>query len=316
MRFPSGLREVRQLAIGLPLWLLLLLVAPAAGWSLPLHSVGVNSALLVDMEAGKVLYAKNPEEGHAPASLVKLMTLYLAMESVRAEQVHLVDLVPVSSDAATVDRYRMGLRAGEWVPLQTLLEGVAIASANDAAAALAEALAGSEEAFVARMNAKAEEIGLTRTRFANPHGLPGGEQYTTAADLALLTWRLLVDYPEVGQFLEGRRFVYRGRVFERRFPLFQDPGGIMALKTGYTAEAGYNLAVVARKAGRQLLVVLLGAGTRGSSFYEAARLLKLGFRNGEPSRTLKTVRSTVRLRASSAPSVRVTASLQAARRPR
>ncbi len=315
MRCPSAVQRVRQAVTGLFLGLLLFFGAPAASWSLPLHSVGVNSALLLDMEGGKVLYAKNPEAEHAAASLVKLMTLYLAMESVRAEQVHLEDLVPISSYAATVDRYRMGLRAGEWVSFQTLLEGVAIGSANDAAAAVAEALAGNQEAFVARMNAKAAEIGLTRTRFANPHGLPGGEQYTNAADLALLTWHLLADYPEVGQFLEGRRFVYRGRVFERRFSLFQDPGGIMALTTGYTAEAGYNLAVVARKGGKQLLVVLLGAGTRRSSFYEAARLLKLGFRNGEPSRTPKTVRSTVRLRASSASPVRVTAPFQSARRP-
>jgi D-alanyl-D-alanine carboxypeptidase len=266
------------------------------------------------MERGRVLYAKNPEGEHAPASLVKLMTLYLALESVRAAEIRLSDLVVVSSYAATVDRYRMGLRAGEWVSFQTLLEGVAIASANDAAVAVAEAVAGTIEAFVDRMNAKARKIGLSHTRFANPHGLPGGEQYATAADLALLTWRLLSDYLEAGRFLEGQRFIHAGRVFERRFPLFQNPGGIMALKTGYTAEAGYNLAVVAQKSGKHLLVVILGADSRGSSFSEAARLLNFGFRNGEPPRALRSARQGPRLGASTP--VRLTTSLSLVRRVR
>jgi D-alanyl-D-alanine carboxypeptidase len=273
------------------------------------------------MEEGQVqvLYAKNPEGERAPASLVKLMTLYLALESVRAGEIRLSDVVLISPNAATADRYRMGLRAGERVTLETLLGGVAIASANDAAVAVAEAVEGSVEAFVARMNARAQEIGLVHTRFANPHGLPGGEQYATAADLALLALRLLADYPEAGRFLEGQRFVHRGRVYERHFSLFQNPGGILALKTGYTGEAGYNLAVVARKSGKQLLVVLLGAGTRGGSFSEAARLLNLGFKNGEPEppRALKSARRGVRARAAAGRSVPLpAASLQLTRRPR
>jgi D-alanyl-D-alanine carboxypeptidase (penicillin-binding protein 5/6) len=306
---------VRQV-IGWGVLFLLFLSVPAHGASLHALSAAVDSVLLLDMEEGRVLYAKNSEEEHAPASLVKLMTLYVALEDVRAGVIQLSELVPVSVHAATVDRYRMGLRAGEPVTLQTLLEGVAIASANDAAAAVAEALAGSEEAFVARMNAKGQELGLAHTRFANPHGLPGGEQYTTAADQARLTQRLLAEYPESAQFLQRRRFVHRGRVFERRFPLFQDPGGILALKTGYTAEAGYNLAVVARKGGKQLMVVVLGAETRGSSFFEAARLLNFGFRNGEPVRTFKGQRRGARLRGTVAPQIRLASALQLLRRAR
>ena len=289
-------------------------VAPAAGLGLGPPPAGAVSALLLEIDAGRVLYAKNPEGEHAPASLVKLMTLYLALESVRAGEIRLSAVAVVSSAAAAADRYRMGLRAGEWVSFQTLLEGVAIASANDAAVAVAEALAGSVDAFVDRMNVKAKEMGLSHTRFANPHGLPGGEQYATASDLALLTWRLLADHREAGRFLEGQRFVHAGRVFERRFPLFHNPGGIMALKTGYTAEAGYNLAVVARKGGKQLLVVLLGAESRGSSFSEAARLLNFGFRNGEASRTLRSARQGPRLGASTP--VRLSAPVQLAPRLR
>jgi len=317
MRLPAA----RQAWGALLLIPLLVSASPAVSWGFPFRSVNVDSAVLVEMEKGQVqvLYAKNPEGERAPASLVKLMTLYLALESVRAGEIRLSDVVFISPNAATADRYRMGLRAGERVTLETLLGGVAIASANDAAVAVAEAVEGSVEAFVARMNARAQEIGLVHTRFANPHGLPGGEQYATAADLALLTLRLLADYPEAGRFLEGQRFVHRGRVYERRFSLFQNPGGILALKTGYTGEAGYNLAVVARKSGKQLLVVLLGAGTRGGSFSEAARLLNLGFKNGEPEppRALKSARRGVRARAAAGRSIPLpAASLQLTRRPR
>ena len=151
----------------------------------------------------------------------------------------------MSHRAALTPRYRMGLRTGESVPLRTLLEGVAIASANDAATAVAEHLGGTEDAFVAAMNAKAEELGLAHTRFANAHGLPDPSQRSTAEDLARLTQRLLEDYPSSRPLLGGATFVYRGRVYSRRIPLFQDPGGVQALKTGFTREAGYNLAISA-----------------------------------------------------------------------
>ena len=141
------------------------------------------------------------------------MTLYLACEAIDAGLVQWEDPVTISARAAQTPRYRMGLRAGERVPLRILLEGVAIASANDAAAAVAEHLAGSEEAFVAAMNAKGQELGLSSTRFANPHGLPGPGGRSTAEDLARLTARLIADYPSSRALLGGATFVYRGRVY-------------------------------------------------------------------------------------------------------
>jgi D-alanyl-D-alanine carboxypeptidase len=171
----------------------------------------------------------------------------------------------------------MGLRAGESVPLRTLLEGVAIASANDAAAAVAEHLGGTEEAFVAAMNAKAEELGLTHTHYANPHGLPDLNQRTTAEDLAKLVGRLLEDYPASRPLLGGATFVYRGRVYSRNIPLFRDPGGVQALKTGFTREAGYNLAISAWKSGQQFVLIVLGSHTRSLSFRDAKAILRYGF---------------------------------------
>jgi len=270
-------RAISVLVVVAALWLV---AAPAlaqtnstSGRPLPL---GAESVLLLDTQ-GRVLYAKNPAEDHAPASLVKLMTLYLACEALEAGRAQWDDPVLVSHRAAFTPRYRMGLRTGETVPLRTLLEGVAIASANDAATAVAEHLGGTEEAFVTTMNAKAEELGLTHTHFANAHGLPDPAQRSTAEDLAKLIGRLLDDYPASRPLLGGATFVYRGRVYSRRIPLFQDPGGVQALKTGFTREAGYNLAVSAWKSGQQFVLIVLGAQTRSQSFRDAKTVLRYGF---------------------------------------
>jgi D-alanyl-D-alanine carboxypeptidase len=257
--------------------------APEAQVSLP--NVTASAGLLMDLATGQVLWAKNAAEDRAPASLVKLMTLYLVYEDLGTGRVQLGDLVVVSPSAERTPRYRMGLTAGEIVTLETLLAGVAIASANDAATAIAEHVAGSEELFVERMNEVAATIGLAHTRFANAHGLPDPRQRTTAEDMARLAHSLLHDHPESREVLRQTGFVWRGRHYQRRIPLFRDPGGVDALKTGYTLEAGYNLAVAAGRAGKGLLCVVLGAETRSLSFLDAGRLLKFGF--GEPVKQIK-----------------------------
>jgi D-alanyl-D-alanine carboxypeptidase (penicillin-binding protein 5/6) len=241
-----------------------------------LAALTAESALVVDPE-GKILFAKNAEDERAPASLVKLMTLYLAYEDLDRGKVDLEEPVQITHYAALTPRYRMGLRPGESVPLRVLMEGVAIASANDAATALAERLAGDEAAFVERMNAKARELALAGTRFANAHGLPDPAQRSNARDLAQLTAQLLRDHPGSRTLLGGQTFVYAGRVYARHIPLFNDPGGVQALKTGFTREAGYNLAVSAWRGGQQFVMVLLGSRTRASSFLDAKRLLHFAF---------------------------------------
>ena len=268
----SSIRLVGALVCGL---LCLAPLAAAAQNGRP--PVFTAEALLLIDPDGRVLFAKNAETDRAPASLVKLMTLYIACEEIEAGRADLDELVTVSLHAASTARYRMGLRAGEHVPLRVLLEGVAIASANDAATALAERLAGDEASFVDRMNAKGKELGLTATRFANPHGLPDPGQRSNARDIAQLTARLLQDYPMSRPLLGGPTFIYRGRVYTRHIPLFNDPGGVQALKTGFTQEAGYNLAVAAWRGGQQFLMIVLGARTRALSFLDAKRLLHYGF---------------------------------------
>src|SRR5499427_8211349 len=204
---------VLSLALAGPSWAVSQSARP-----LPLSA---DAVLLLDAQ-GKVLFSKNAAEDHAPASLVKLMTLYLACEAIESDRAQWDEPVLISMRAAQTPRYRMGLKAGETVPLRTLLEGVAIASANDAATAVAEHIGGTEENFVVRMNAKAQELGLYSTHYSNAHGLPDPAQRSTAEDLAKLTERLLTDHPVARPLLGGLTFVYRGRVYARRIPLFQD----------------------------------------------------------------------------------------------
>ncbi len=276
------MHSTRPIALLLSLAALLVPVAAIAqGARLPAPNgrgvaLSAEAALVIE-PGGNVLFAKNAEDERAPASLVKLMTLYLAYEDLDRGKVDIDEPVEVSHYAALTPRYRMGLRAGGWVSFRVLLEGVAIASANDAATALAERLAADEPTFVDRMNAKARELGLAGTRFANAHGLPDPSQYSNARDLAVLTVRLLHDYPASRTMLGGQTFVYNGRVYARHIPLFNDPGGVQALKTGFTREAGYNLAVSAWRGGQQFVMIVLGAHTRAQSFLDAKRLLHHAF---------------------------------------
>ena len=241
-----------------------------------LNGLTAEAFLLLDPD-GRPLFAKNADDDHAPASLVKMMSLYLAFEDIERGRARLEDNVYISRHATLTPKYRMGLRLGDEVPLRVVMEGVAIASANDAATALAEHLSGDEATFVARMNEKGRELGLTATRFANPHGLPDPLQRTNARDMATLIGRLLGDHPDSRTMLGGQTFVYGGRVYARHIFLFQDPGGVQALKTGFTREAGYNLAVSAWRSGQQFLMIVLGARTRQASVLDAKKLLLQGF---------------------------------------
>jgi UDP-N-acetylmuramoyl-L-alanyl-D-glutamate--2,6-diaminopimelate ligase len=234
--------------------------------------LSAEAAIVVDAE-GQVVFARRADTTHAPASLAKLMTLYLAYEDIAAGRANLDDRVLISRYAALTPHPRLPLREGDTIPLQSVLRAVAIRSSNAAATALAEHLAGDEAAFVERMNHTVQALGLTATRFATAHGLSHRHQRTTACDVACLLGRLLADRPASLTVLGARDFTFRGRAYARQIPLFKDPGGILALKTGFTDEAGYNLAAAARQRGARVLVVVLGARTRASSFADAQTLL-------------------------------------------
>ena len=242
-----------------------------------LSQLSARAAILID-QRGHVLFARHPDVAHPPASLAKLMTLYLAFDGIAKKRARLDDLITLSSYAALTPRSVVPRRVGDRVRLCGLLEAVAICSDNVAATAVAEHLCGDEAAFVARMNAKALHLGLKSTQFATPHGLPHRTQKSTARDLARLVMRLLRDHPLSGEMLRRQSLGHGGRAYARKIPLFRDPGGIAALKTGFTNESGYNIAVTARCRGKRLVAVALGAATRKASFSEAARLLRYAMR--------------------------------------
>jgi D-alanyl-D-alanine carboxypeptidase (penicillin-binding protein 5/6) len=241
-------------------------------------STAAPRAILVETETGRVLLEKNADQPTAPASLAKLMTVALAFEALKAGRLAPDDTLEVSGNAATAARgATMGLRAGEAVSIRDLLQGLVIHSANEAAIVLAEGLSGSVPAFVALMNRRAAEIGLSGSRFTNPNGLPDAGQRVTMRDMAALAAHLVREHPERYSLFGQRAFTFRGRTYRNRNPLLDADLGADGLKTGQTAQAGYALVASAARGGRRLVLALNGLPSEGARAEEARRLMAWGF---------------------------------------
>ena len=242
-----------------------------------------KSAVLMDGLTGQVLYEQKPDLRIAPASFVKVMTLYVVLDAIRAGQMKLDDMVTVSEKAwkrtYKTDSSSMFLNVGERVKVDDLLKGVAIASGNDACIALAEHLAGSEEAFVSKMNEKAKLLGLKDSQFRNPDGMPAEGQYTTAMDMATLAKRYIEDHPEALLYHSTVEFEYNGIHQENRNTLLQKNIGVDGLKTGHVEEAGYHLAATAKRDGQRMIAVVMGCDKMRKRGPEAQKLLEYGFKN-------------------------------------
>lgn len=251
--------------------------------------VKVPSAILVDAGTGQVLFEKNADEPVHPASIVKIMTMLVTMDAVKAGHVRLDDRVRVSRAAEAMGGSQVYLAAGETWTLEQLLEAIAIASANDASVAVAEHVAGTEAAFVELMNRKAQDLGMTATRFVNSHGLPpeAGEDpnITTARDIAVMARALVTQYPEVLRWTSIRSKVFREQprfVMYNTNRLVGSVEGVDGIKTGHTSEAGFSLAVTAQRDGRRLIAALMRADSDETRVEQAAQLLEFGFRAFRP----------------------------------
>jgi D-alanyl-D-alanine carboxypeptidase (penicillin-binding protein 5/6) len=270
-------------------WFLLLgLVAPLVA-AVPAHAVApppalkAASAVLMDAGSGRVLFAANADEERGMASMTKIMTLYLALKALKAGRVHADDPVAVSEEAYRTPGSQIWLEPGEQLPFHQLLRAIAVGSANDAAVAVAEHVAGTVPAFVEEMNREAKRLGMTHTHFANPHGLDEPGHYSTARDLARLA-RAAVQMPELLALTSLRedRTIRDGKggqlwlVNHNR--LLGQYIGLDGLKTGYTSRAGYCLTATARRDGMRLIAVVMGAPTSKDRFEGAAALLSYGFR--------------------------------------
>lgn len=247
-------------------------------------AVAARAWLLVDANSGRTLAEQQADSSVEPASLTKLMTAYLTFAAVRDQQLTLERRIPVSEAAISTRGAQMFLLPATPPTVDVLLHGLITVSANDAAVALAEAVAGSEAIFVQSMNREARRLGMNQTHFMNATGLPHPEHRTTARDLVRLTRALLRDFPQHYPRFAERAYTYnRITQSNRNALLWLDPH-VDGLKTGHTATAGYALVASARRDNRRLISVLMGAATEAARTTDSLRLLNYGFANFETLR--------------------------------
>lgn len=254
---------------------LLLGVATATGGAAA--RAQVLTSIVVDHTSGAVLSEDGADLPHYPASLTKMMTLYLTFEALRAGRISTATRLPVSPEAARQPPSKLGLKPGTSIRVDDAIRALAVKSANDVARVLAEGLGGSEARFAQLMTYRARELGMTRTRFTNASGLPDELQRTTARDMAILSRRLITDFPEYYHYFGLPYFVWRGRTYHNHNRLLATYDGMDGLKTGYIRASGYNLAASAVRDGRRLVAVVLGGASSGERNREMARLLDEGF---------------------------------------
>jgi D-alanyl-D-alanine carboxypeptidase len=222
------------------------------------------AAIVYDVNAGGVLYAANADGLRHPASITKVMTLFMLFEQLQAGRLSLDSRLPVSAHAAAQAPTKLGLRAGSTLRVEDAILGMVTRSANDAAVVVAEALGGTERAFAAMMTRKARSLGMSRTVYRNASGLPDSGQVTTARDLAMLGVAIQDRFPRYFRYFSTRSFVYQGRGIANHNRLVGSVEGVDGIKTGYTRASGFNLLTSLRRGDRQLVAVVLG-GRSGSS---------------------------------------------------
>ncbi len=221
------------------------------------------SSIVVEAGSGQVLESANPDAARHPASLTKLMTLYMAFEALRDRRIALDQYVPVSPHAAAMAPTKLGLLPSTRITVDQAILGLVTKSANDAAAALGEMLGGSEDRFAQMMTLRARALGMTHTTFMNASGLPDPDQWTTARDMAVLARRLISGFPGYYKYFSTPSFVWQRRVIGNHDHLLRSYPGADGMKTGYTQASGYNLVTSAVRGGVRLVGVVLGAGGAG-----------------------------------------------------
>lgn len=235
------------------------------------------SSIVVDANNGEVLEAVNADQLRHPASLTKMMTLYMAFEALRDRRISLDDLVPVSAHAASMEPSKLGLVPGTRITVEQAILGLVTKSANDAASALGEMLGGSEDRFAQMMTLRARALGMSRTTFENASGLPDPDQWTTARDLAILSRHLINDFPGYYRYFSTPSFVWHRQVIPNHDNLLRSYPGADGLKTGYTDASGHNLVSSAVRGGVRLVGVVLGAASNNERDVHMASLLDRGF---------------------------------------
>lgn len=245
------------------------------------------SVLLMELNSGQVLFEKDADTARRPASVTKIMTMLLAFEAIDAGKFSLTDTITVSEHAAGMGGSQVFLEVGETQTVEDMLKCMIVSSANDAAVAVGEAIAGSEEGFVKMMNDKAKELGMTNSHFENACGLEAENHLMSARDIAILSRELLLKYPEVLDYstIWMDTIIHKTRKGETEFGLantnkfLKKYEGANGLKTGYTSVAGFSMSATATRNGTTLIAVVMGSKTKDIRYSDATKLLDYGFSN-------------------------------------
>ena len=273
---------MKRMGILLALCMVILCITPVSAANL---EVAGKSAILMDMATGSVLYEQNPHEKLPPASVTKVMTMLLVMEAIDSGKISWDDTVTVSESAAAKGGSQIYLKVGETMSVSDMLKSVAVSSANDCACALAEHIAGSESAFVEKMNIRAGQLGMKDTHFVNCTGLDDDENakehLTSAYDIAIMSRELMLNHPDIQKFTTIWMDTVRGGAFglSNTNKLVRFYPGATGLKTGFTSSAGYCLSATAQRDGLGLIAVILGSKTSQERFAGCKAMLDYGFAN-------------------------------------
>ena len=251
-------------------------VHAALGRTGELHA---KSAIAMDLATGNIVYEQNADEQIPPASLTKVLTLYLTFEALQEKRLALTDTVLVTPEATMAGGSRMNIRPGERVIVRELMKGIAVASGNDACVALAQHLSGGEDVhpFVNAMNAKAKELGMNDTVFKNPNGMPADGQVTTARDMLKLSASYLRRFPQSLTFHSMTTYVHNNHNHHNANRLLSTYEGVDGLKTGYVRASGYNNVVTAKRGDTRIVAVVLGARSAGARAVATSKLLDIAF---------------------------------------
>ena len=231
------------------------------------------AAIVLDAKTGEVLYSKNADSSRYPASITKVMTLYLAFEALASGKLKASDVITVSQHAASMAPSHLGLRPGETISVDDAIRAITVHSCNDMAVALAEKVGGSEGRFATLMTLRAQELGMSGTHYVNASGLPDARQITTARDIATLSRAVMRDYPQYYSYFSLHEFTYHGQTMIKHGLL----GKLDGLKTGFTNASGFNLAATAAVNNNRLIAVMLGGNTAAARDRHVETLLNTGF---------------------------------------
>ncbi|MEQ1576378.1 MAG: D-alanyl-D-alanine carboxypeptidase family protein, partial [Hyphomicrobium sp.] len=256
------------------------------GFAHPARAEGPrHAAMVIDANTGKVLHAANADVPRYPASLTKLMTLYLVFETLETGALQLDSPILVSEAAASVAPSKLELAPGETIELADAIKALVTKSANDMAVAIAEKISGSERAFAELMTKRARQIGMNSTTFRNASGLPDMQQQTTARDMLTLALRIYDDFPDRARVFSLREFTFRGKTYRTHNTLMKSFAGMNGMKTGYTSASGFNLVASVRRDGKNLVAAVFGGATASSRNAHMRQILNQALEDAATEKT-------------------------------